>query len=98
MKKLPIFERTDHDDSYCTDSITITIGNREAVATWKWDKEFDLVSCSSFYRGHKDIITKLGTPFYPCDKSEKLFLLGCSFGYSMTKFAGGYDADILDIT
>ena len=97
MKKLPIFERTDYGDPYLRDSVVVRVDNKDVVATWQWDEEFDLDGCSSFFKASRDIIMKLGAPYNYCDEAERLFLLGCSFGHASTKYADTLATDILDV-
>ena len=97
MKKLQIFERTDYGDPYLRDSVVVKVDNKDVVATWQWDDEFDLAGCSFFFQASRDIIMKLGVPFNYCDEAERLFLLGCSFGHASTKHEDALGADILDV-
>lgn len=97
MKKLSLYESTNFGNVYLTDSVVVKVDGKDAIATWKWDEEFDLAACASFYDAHRDIIQKLGAPFNLFDDSKRLFLLGCSFGRETVQCEDIHYTDILHI-
>ena len=84
MKKLKLYEELDYQ-SYTKETIEVQIGTAEVKARWLWNSDADYSACEEFFNQHKDIITQLETPVFCDDLLLKMFLVGCSYGYTMGK-------------
>lgn len=82
MKKLQIFEEADYQ-SFTKETIETQIGTAEVKARWLWNEGADYYDCKAFFNKHKEIIAQLETPVYCEDLQLKIFLVGCSYGYTM---------------
>lgn len=97
MKKLEIFEEVNNDAKSMKDTVAEKNDHRGILVCWKWGKDFDFDTCTSFFNRYREVIKDLETPYTGCDEAARLFLLGCSFGHAVAKCDNPSDIDIIEI-
>ncbi|MDL2319670.1 hypothetical protein LJC45_00860 [Alistipes sp. OttesenSCG-928-B03] len=80
MKKLPILENSESQNTRRLKAVSVGVNGEKIPVTWEWEEFFDHTICMSLFEEYRDAVATLDESNIGFDELAKMFLLGCKYG------------------